>query len=576
MTAAARQAARTGDRSQLDRLSREADNAAASVRVLNREMKAANDTTSSTTRGFSQLATATKQWAETTIAAFVGLQGIRKVADIFRDVAKEITELRNTAKAAGTTPGDVKIFTEAIRESGEQAEGARQALVKYIDGIAQVRIKTRGFRPGQPAGVTTLRGGEGAVPGVTTLRGAEGVAQPFGGPQAIRGSVTALTSVADVVEKIRENAARFPDARRQLISGLKDLREIAKTDKTLATAVGVELFGRRYAIFAQALDKLGESGAWDKIQADLERQSRWPKDDDIERVDKYNLAVDDLGDSFEKLKLAIALPLLPNVTEGISQLAQLVENFDQIKAKYQEILDLIGAAQLEDAIVGPFRRGLTSALDAIRDFADQLPAFLAAPLKILVDTVKLSVDAITLNFSGAIRDFGTLVSDVFNAALGAVRGFSDAVIAVVDGIKRAYNSVAGLFQSKPVAEAAIPSPSIKYASGGRVPGRGTGDTVPAWLTPGEFVMRRSVVDALGADFFAGLNRGMGSLLPHSHYATGGLVADAAGGGQPVHLHLGGNSFPLNGAPAVVSALVVEAHRQHIRSAGTKPSWYGGR
>jgi hypothetical protein len=44
----------------------------------------------------------------------------------------------------------------------------------------------------------------------------------------------------------------------------------------------------------------------------------------------------------------------------------------------------------------------------------------------------------------------------------------------------------------------------------------------------------------------------------------------------VHLHLGEHSFALGGAPNVVDALVVEAHRQQIRSAGVKPSWFAGR
>jgi hypothetical protein len=114
------------------------------------------------------------------------------------------------------------------------------------------------------------------------------------------------------------------------------------------------------------------------------------------------------------------------------------------------------------------------------------------------------------------------------------------------------------------------------ATGGQVPGVGSGDTFPAMLTPGEFVMRRSVVDSLGAPFFAALNRGMGSFVPRNHFATGGLAAVGATGGAPVHLHLGGQEFALSGQTKVVDALVTEAHRQRMRSGGLKPSWYGGR
>jgi hypothetical protein len=44
----------------------------------------------------------------------------------------------------------------------------------------------------------------------------------------------------------------------------------------------------------------------------------------------------------------------------------------------------------------------------------------------------------------------------------------------------------------------------------------------------------------------------------------------------VHLHLGGHSFALSGNNGVVSALVVEAQRQQMRSAGVKPSWFAAR
>jgi hypothetical protein len=48
---------------------------------------------------------------------------------------------------------------------------------------------------------------------------------------------------------------------------------------------------------------------------------------------------------------------------------------------------------------------------------------------------------------------------------------------------------------------------IGFATGGLVPGQGSGDTVPAMLTPGEFVMKKSSVEGIGVDNLARLNSG---------------------------------------------------------------------
>jgi len=54
-----------------------------------------------------------------------------------------------------------------------------------------------------------------------------------------------------------------------------------------------------------------------------------------------------------------------------------------------------------------------------------------------------------------------------------------------------------------------------FASGGSVPGTGNRDTVPAMLTPGEFVIRKSSVSKIGADNLAAMN--------DNGYAAGGKV-----------------------------------------------------
>jgi len=47
-----------------------------------------------------------------------------------------------------------------------------------------------------------------------------------------------------------------------------------------------------------------------------------------------------------------------------------------------------------------------------------------------------------------------------------------------------------------------------FARGGRPAGIPASDTVPAWLTPGEFVMRTSAVGRYGSDIMAAINRGL--------------------------------------------------------------------
>ena len=56
-------------------------------------------------------------------------------------------------------------------------------------------------------------------------------------------------------------------------------------------------------------------------------------------------------------------------------------------------------------------------------------------------------------------------------------------------------------------------PMMGMARGGLVPGSGNRDTVPAVLTPGEFVIRKQSVNAIGAGNLEGINR----------YASGGRV-----------------------------------------------------
>ena len=69
-----------------------------------------------------------------------------------------------------------------------------------------------------------------------------------------------------------------------------------------------------------------------------------------------------------------------------------------------------------------------------------------------------------------------------------------------------------------------------FNKGGQVPGQGNTDTVPAMLTPGEFVMSKGAVDQIGVQNLMAMNKaGGGTNKPKlMKFAGGGSVPDAPG------------------------------------------------
>ena len=86
-----------------------------------------------------------------------------------------------------------------------------------------------------------------------------------------------------------------------------------------------------------------------------------------------------------------------------------------------------------------------------------------------------------------------------------------------------------------------------FNKGGKVPGSGNSDTVPAMLTPGEFVMSKGAVDKIGADNLMAMNKaGGGTNVPKMMKFAGGGVVPEIGtppkkGGKVVVIGGGGGS-----------------------------------
>ena len=110
-----------------------------------------------------------------------------------------------------------------------------------------------------------------------------------------------------------------------------------------------------------------------------------------------------------------------------------------------------------------------------------------------------------------------------------------------------------------------------YASGGHISGIGDRDSVPAMLTPGEYVMRKSIVSRMGRGFFDALNAGSSRWptirlpkLPVQRFATGGPVDPS----QTITLdfRLGGQSHQGVFAPDVAEELISSLKQASMVSA----------
>src|SRR6188508_2440717 len=86
-------AATAGDTAEVNRLSLSYEKLAAQIRGTSRALAQQNTVVADGRKPWSEMALGIKE----AVAAFAALTGVRKVVDIFRDVTKSLTEIRNTA-----------------------------------------------------------------------------------------------------------------------------------------------------------------------------------------------------------------------------------------------------------------------------------------------------------------------------------------------------------------------------------------------------------------------------------------------------------------------------------------------
>jgi hypothetical protein len=129
-------------------------------------------------------------------------------------------------------------------------------------------------------------------------------------------------------------------------------------------------------------------------------------------------------------------------------------------------------------------------------------------------------------FSGLTDKFGDLFSGLKDGFGDILGGFKQGISGLFSGgagggVGGLFSSIIGGFTGGFGGIGSAIGGFFGFANGGPV---GSTDTVPAMLTPGEFVVKKSAVDKYGTDFLSSLNRG---ILPMQGFQNGGSVSPVA-------------------------------------------------
>ena len=444
--------------------------------------------------------------AYTSAVAIVGRLGIalsRSTRDAIK-FEREFVKLAQVLKTSVSGLGGLsKEISELSREFGLSANIiAKTSVILAQSGLnaGQVAIALRALSK------TTLASTFQNI-GQTT-EGAIAIIAQFGeGAQALErqlGSINAVTKAyaaesSDLIEAVRRGGAAFVAAGGNFEEFIALFTSVRSTTRESAETIST---GFR-TIFA----RLQRPGTL-KFFQDL----------DIQLVNMDGTFVG----AFEAIKrISEGLDRL-NIRPGQTRFAQIVEEIGGVRQSSRVIPLLTQFAKAQEAY-NVAREGGTSLDDDVAKAQA---------------TIAQAIERTRQNFAALIREISETGS--FKALIGFALALANAfteiartlkplipIIAALASIKLGsiLNTAAktgltsgGLGTKRPFAKG---GPVLGFNRGGSVPGTGNGDTVPAMLEPGEFVIRKSAVQAFGVGGLADINR----------YASGGSVKDYSVGAK---------------------------------------------
>ncbi|WQI22632.1 phage tail length tape measure family protein [Stenotrophomonas maltophilia] len=341
------------------------------------------------------------------------------------------------------------------------------------------------------------------------------------------------------------------EATRKLQAQKRALEDIGRTDEAskIGELLGLREASRQLADVRRQYDQVMAQIGWQSQQIQAEQQAGL-----ITQAAAQQKIVDLYGS-----QLGVLRQLVPQMREAASALGspEALDNVSQIEVKLQEMSATTNL--LQQTFTNSFESGITASINSLVDgttsLSDAVGTFFQTIAKGMVSyfaqdwaqqasgwvrslmgsadgasPVSAAASAASITTGAASTAAGTITAGATTAAATMASGIG----AAASGLVAAAATAASILAAQSASNSAQgvvsvgAAAAVSRANGGPVWGAGTGtsDSIPAWLSNGEFVTRAMIMQQPGAlAFMHDFNsRGMAAVKRWGRFASGGQVA----------------------------------------------------
>jgi TP901 family phage tail tape measure protein len=477
---------------------------------------------------------------------------LNAVAGTYEDLAKEAEKsfAKIARSAKSTFQQQINSAATLVATLGAQFRGIQGEVVGALTGISSAldEISKVEAGLGKAAGLAQLQqalrdAGQAGIEAFTQLQAkVESTINAILQKEEqlaskIRGFTDSIRGVQESAEEARLGIIRRTLTEEQkLASFQKEAQQTLDRLRAAAAAndlAGVERYGSKAVSIAQQL--AGFKGQEQAAIAIINEQERVR----TELLEQERQKAEEQRQQWEQLRTSL---------ESINQ--QITDTVDQLKTGLQIQLDKEQVKGEIDAVREDLLKGGTLKVDADTAPAQAKLIEIDGQLQIVTDPKVIPVAADTIQATTELESVKSLLDSIK----------SKTVTVTVNTVQRSQ-------EGGPVGWLR------RLAGGGGLPGYGGGDRIRALLEPGEWVIRKEAVKRYGEGIFAALNSlkmprldvplaaaaAVSSSGPG--FQTGGPVGGDSKPTVNLTLHLGRESFPLQGEGRIVDGLIRRLRRE---------------